>query len=288
MAGPKSNDMRSCEKFIPDFNRLPRAIQHETPVTIRYDPLDSTYPEHPSTTFTFFIVVIIDLLVYRAGVDHAQGRDCFAQPRGANTESRPEVSRKRKDLCTGAHRRNADAARLGMHLSRFLGSRGTDLTWGSRAQAAPAIQDDDFEVRREAQRLSTENARLTAQVRQLTAKNQSARSDIRQWKQKFDDATFEIRDHVPREEVQRMLRELHDDAVSFAGRIGTKNESENLHLFSALPGPNVAQGQDTWQSQQGQFKVLHDPILPENVGSIFPTADEECLQFCDYLNVPPA
>ena len=107
--------------------------------------------------------------------------------------------------------------------------------------------------RREAQRLDAENVRLAAQVRQLTAENQSAKGEIRHWKQKFDDATSEFRDHVPREEVQRILREIHDDAVSFADRIGTrKNETENMHLFSALPGSNVAQDQDTWQGQQGQ------------------------------------
>lgn len=137
-----------------------------------------------------------------------------------------------------------------------------------------------------------ENARLTAQVRQLAAKNQSAMNEIRQWKQKFDDATSEFQDHVPREEVQRMLREIHDDAVSFADRIGSrKNESENMHLFSALPGSNVVQGQATWQGQQdqqGQFNVLQDPVLPENVGSMFPAADDEGLpEFGDYLNVPP-
>ncbi|KAJ5155666.1 hypothetical protein N7492_008496 [Penicillium capsulatum] len=211
-----------------------------------------------------------------------------------------------------AVRRSAGNGRTSAHVPAE-GTR-TRQGLGSRAQAGLDIQDDDFEVvhapcnkvilqaeetnqqlttrfnqqRRETQRLNAENARLAAQVRQLTAENQNAKSEIRHWKQKFDDATSEFRDHVPREEVQRMLREIHDDAVSFADRIGTRrNESENMHLFSALPGSNVTQSQDAWQGQQGQFNALHDPILPENVGSMFPTADGEALpEFGDYLNMP--
>lgn len=138
--------------------------------------------------------------------------------------------------------------------------------------------------RREAQRFSAENTQLTAQVRQLTSEKQRAWDEVRRWKQKFDDATYEARDHVPRAEMQKTLEDLHQSALSLAGQIATrKGESENIPAFSVLPGSDVAQ--DLWPAQQGAFDMPHDPALPDHPDSILPAVNaKEIPDFGDYLN----
>ncbi|KAJ6105147.1 hypothetical protein N7523_010272 [Penicillium sp. IBT 18751x] len=142
--------------------------------------------------------------------------------------------------------------------------------------------------RREAQRLSSENTQLKAQVQQLSSEKQSALDEVRLWKQKFDDATYETRDRVPREEMQKLLKELHQSALVHAGQIASKySESQHMTGFSELPRPNVMQ--DSWQAQHGAMDMLQNPVPPEHPGVMFPVGTDDLPNFNDYLaDVPSA
>lgn len=124
------------------------------------------------------------------------------------------------------------------------------------------------------QQAKTEKQRAFDEVRRL-------RAETSRLQKQLDEVDSTPQDHVPRTDLNDILKELHGITMSLANNIGKKmNESDYAFLSTCLPGTDL--DNTNWEGQDEDFGMVENGLLMDDPAAMMPSAEAE-----DLACIPP-
>ncbi|KAJ5643580.1 uncharacterized protein N7484_006087 [Penicillium longicatenatum] len=143
-----------------------------------------------------------------------------------------------------------------------------------------------------AQQFRVERGQLQTTIRQIGLEKQKGVEELREAKEKItslqqqlDVVNIDVRNRITRDELHRILREIHTSMVSATDKVvKTMSESEKVNLDSNLPFQGFTQ--DFWAEQVEQLDLPDELLFSTNVDMSTSVNPQEVSQSDQYAPVP--
>lgn len=128
---------------------------------------------------------------------------------------------------------------------------------------------------------AAERLKLNSIIQQAKTEKQRAFDEVRRLRvetsrlqKQLDEVNSTPPDHVPRTDLNDILKELHDTASSLANNIAKKmNESDYAFLSTCLPGTDLHE--TNWEGQEEDFGMVENGLLIEDPAGMLPGTEAE-------------